>query len=276
MPSASSTWTENRPRVGLRGPDLRELWAYRELGVFLALRDIKVRYKQAAFGVAWAIFQPLAGVVVFTVVFQRVASVASDGIAYPLFAFVGLTVWAYVSGSVTKATQSLVSNAALVTKVHFPRLMVPLAAVLPGLLDFFIAMPVLGVLWAVYGVAPGWAVLTFPLWVVAAIIVSLAVGLLLSALNVRYRDVNQAISLFIQLWLFLSPVAYPSTSVPDRWRVLYALNPMSGVIEGFRWALVGGTPPGWSLLLSAGVTLVLLVAAVVYFQRTERQFADVI
>jgi len=276
LPSASSTWTENRPRVGLRGPDLRELWAYRELGVFLALRDIKVRYKQAAFGVAWAIFQPLAGVVVFTVVFQRVASVASDGIAYPLFAFVGLTVWAYVSGSVTKATQSLVSNAALVTKVHFPRLMVPLAAVLPGLLDFFIAMPVLGVLWAVYGVAPGWAVLTFPLWVVAAIIVSLAVGLLLSALNVRYRDVNQAISLFIQLWLFLSPVAYPSTSVPDRWRVLYALNPMSGVIEGFRWALVGGTPPGWSLLLSAGVTLVLLVAAVVYFQRTERQFADVI
>lgn len=276
MGSVNGAWVENRPRAGLRGPDLRELWAYRELGVFLALRDIKVRYKQAAFGVAWAIFQPLAGVVVFTIVFQRVASVASDGIPYPLFSFVGLTVWTYVSGSVTKATQSLVSNAALVTKVAFPRLMVPVAAVLPGLLDFFIAMPVLVVLWVVYGVAPGWAALTFPLWVGAAIVVSLAVGLLLSALNVRYRDVNQAIALFIQLWLFLSPVAYPSTSVPDRWRALYALNPMSGVIDGFRWALLGGTPPGWSLVMSAAVTLALLAVAVAYFQSTERQFADVI
>ncbi len=269
-------WVENRPSPRLRSVDLRELWAYRELAGFLALRDLRVRYKQAAFGVAWAIFQPLAGVVVFTIVFRRLASVASDGIPYPVFAFVGLTVWAYASSSVTKATQSLVSNAALVTKVYFPRVVVPLAAVLPGLLDFAVALPVLGILWAVYGVTPTWALLTLPLWVTAVVVVAFAVGLLLSALNVRYRDVSQAITLFIQLWLFLSPVAYPSSSVPAGWRPLYALNPMSGVIDGFRWALVGGPAPGPWLLLSGLVTVVLLATGVVYFQRTERQFADVI
>jgi lipopolysaccharide transport system permease protein len=252
------------------------LWAYRELAGFLALRDIAVRYKQAALGIGWAVFQPIAGVVVFTIVFRRLASIESDGIPYPVFAFVGLIVWNYVSGSVTKATQSLVSNASLVTKVYFPRLLVPLAAVLPGLLDLAIAFPVLAILCGVYGVRPDWAVLTLPLWVGAALIVAFAVGLLLSALNVRYRDVNQAITLLVQLWLFLSPVAYPSSAVPASWQPLYALNPMTAVIEGFRWCLAGGPAPGQWSLLSATVAMLLLGLALIYFQSTERRFADVI
>jgi ABC-type polysaccharide/polyol phosphate export permease len=269
-------WIENRSRSGLFRLDLGELWAYRELAGFMALRDIKVRYKQAVLGVGWAVFQPLAGVVVFTIVFQRLASVQSDGLPYPIFAFVGLLAWNYTSGAVTRATQSLVSNAPLVTKVYFPRLLIPLAAVLPGLLDMAVSLPVLVVLWVIYDVWPGWAVLTFPLWVAAAVVVALAVGLLLSALNVRYRDVNQAISLLVQLWLFLSPVAYPTSTVPEAWQPVYALNPMVGVIEGFRWCLLRGPAPGpWSLL-SAAVTLALLAVALMYFQRTERRFADVI
>jgi len=269
-------WVENRPRTGLLRLDLRELWAYRELAGFVALRDVKVRYKQAALGIGWAIFQPLAGVVVFTIVFRRLADVQSDGLPYPIFAFVGLLAWNYTSGAVTKATQSLVSNASLVTKVYFPRLLIPLAAVLPGLLDLAVSLPVVVVLYAVYGVAPGWAVLTLPLWVAAAMLVALSVGLLLAALNVRYRDVNQAISLAVQLWLFLSPVAYPASTVPDDWRPLYALNPMVAVVEGVRWCLLGGPAPGAESLVAAGVTVALLAAGLVYFQRTERRFADVI
>jgi lipopolysaccharide transport system permease protein len=274
--ASAAGWIENRPRSGLFRLDLRELWAYRELAAFLALRDIRVRYKQAILGIGWAVFQPLAGVVVFTIVFQRLADVESDGLPYPAFAFVGLTVWAYTSGAVTRATQSLVSNANLVTKVYFPRILVPLAAVIPGLLDLAVSLPVLVVLYAVYDVRPGWALLTLPLWIAAAMVVAFAVGLLLSALNVRYRDVNQAITLLVQLWLFLSPVAYPTSAVPAAWQPLYAVNPMSAVIEGFRWCLLGGPQPGAWALVSAAVTILLLAVALTYFQRTERRFADVI
>jgi lipopolysaccharide transport system permease protein len=273
---SSAGWIENRSRSGLLRLDLRELWAYRELAGFMALRDVKVRYKQAVLGIGWAAFQPLAGVVVFTIVFRRLAAVESDGLPYPIFAFVGLTVWTYTSGAVTKATQSLVSNAGLVTKVYFPRLLIPSAAVLPGLLDLAVSLPVFVVLCAVYDVRPGWAVLTLPLWIAAAVVVALAVGLLLAALNVRYRDVNQAITLLVQLWLFLSPVAYPTSAIPEAWLPVYALNPMSAVIEGFRWCLLGGPAPGPWALISAAVTVVLLAAALTYFQRTERRFADVI
>jgi lipopolysaccharide transport system permease protein len=269
-------WVENRPSRGFRGPGLRELWRYRELGGFLALRDLKVRYKQAVFGAAWAVFQPLAGVVVFTLVFRRLAKVPSDGIPYPLFVFAGLAVWSYHASSVTRATQSLVGNAPLVTKVYFPRQLVPLAAVLPGLVDLALSLLMLGVLLAVYQTAPGWAVLTLPLWLVALVATTLGVGLWLSALNVQYRDINHAITLFIQLWLFVSPVAYPSSMVEGGWRLLYALNPMAGVIDGFRWALVRGPRPGPTLLISLAVTAVILVSGVLYFQRTERRFADVI
>ena len=276
MSVRTAGWVESRPRSGLLRLDVGELWAYRELAAFLTLRDIRVRYKQAMLGIGWAVFQPLAGVVVFTIVFRRLAHIESDGLPYPVFAYVGLIVWTYTSGAVTRATQSLVSNANLVTKVYFPRLVIPLAAVFPGLLDLAVSLPVLVVLCAIYDVGPGWAVLTLPLWVVAAMIVAFAVGLLLSALNVRYRDVNQAITLIVSLWLFLSPVAYPVSAVPAAWLPLYAVNPMSGVIEGFRWCLLGGPAPGpWSLI-SAGVTLVLLAAALIYFQKTERRFADVI
>jgi ABC-type polysaccharide/polyol phosphate export permease len=274
--AGAAGWVENRPRTGLLRLDLGELWAYRELAGFMALRDVRVRYKQAALGIGWAVFQPLAGAVVFTFVFQRLADVQSDGLPYPVFAFAGLLAWNYTSGAVIKATQSLVSNAGLVTKVYFPRLLIPLAAVLPGLLDLAVTLPVLAVLCIAYDVGPGWAVLTLPLWIAAAMVVAFAVGMLLAAVNVRYRDVNQAISLAVQLWLFLSPVAYPTSTVPEAWQPVYALNPMVGVVEGFRWCLLGGPAPGpWSLL-SAAVTLALLGVALVYFQRTERRFADVI
>ena len=270
------TWIENRPSRGLRGLDLRELWQYRELGGFLALRDLKVRYKQAAFGAAWAVLQPLVGVVVFTLVFRRLARVPSDGIPYPVFAFLGLAVWAYVSSGVTKASQSLVSNSPLVTKVYFPRVLAPVASVLPGLLDLGLSLVVLGVLMLVYHVAPSWALLTLPLWLVAMVAVTLSVGLWLAALNVQYRDVNHATTLLVQLWLFVSPVAYPSSLVPPAWRPLYALNPAAGLLDGFRWALLGAPPPGAGLILSLGVTVALLISGVLYFQRVERRFADVI
>jgi lipopolysaccharide transport system permease protein len=270
------TWIENRPSRGLRGLDLRELWRYRELGGFLALRDLKVRYKQAAFGAAWAVLQPLVGVVVFTLVFRRLARVPSDGIPYPVFAFLGLAVWAYVSSGVTKASQSLVSNSPLVTKVYFPRVLAPAASVLPGLLDLGLSLVVLGALMLVYHVAPSWALLTLPLWLVAMVAVTLSVGLWLAALNVQYRDVNHATTLLVQLWLFVSPVAYPSSLVPPAWRPLYALNPAAGLLDGFRWALLGAPPPGAGLILSLGVTVALLISGVLYFQRVERRFADVI
>jgi lipopolysaccharide transport system permease protein len=269
-------WVENRPSRGFRGLDLRELRQYRSLAGFLALRDLKVRYKQAAFGVAWAVLQPLIGVVVFTVVFRRLAKVPSDGIPYQVFAFLGLAVWAYVSGGVTKAAQSLVTNSPLVTKVYFPRVLAPLAAVLPGLLDLALSLVVLGGLMAVARLAPTWAALTLPFWVLALLVVTLGVGIWLGALNVQYRDVNQAITLLVQLWLFLSPVAYPSSLVPDAWRPLYALNPLAGILDGFRWALLGGPWPGRYLAISLAVAAALLASGLVYFQRVERRFADVI
>ena len=276
MTAGTTAWIENRPRSRVLRLDLRELWAYRELAAFLALRDVRVRYKQALLGVGWAVFQPLAGVVVFTIVFRRLAAVGSDGLPYPVFVFVGLVVWTYTSSAVIRATQSLVANAALVTKVYFPRMLIPLAAVLPGLIDLAVSLPVLAVLCLVYDVRPGWAVVTLPLWVAAALVVAASVGLLLAAMNVRYRDVNQAITLVVQLWLFLSPVAYPVSAVPSGWLPLYAMNPMSAVIQGFRWCLIGGPAPGAWALVSAAVTVGLLAAAVAYFQRTERRFADVI
>jgi lipopolysaccharide transport system permease protein len=275
-PGHQRAWVENRPGRGLRGLDLRELWQYRELGGFLALRDLKVRYKQAAFGAAWAVLQPLVGVVVFTVVFRRLARVPSEGIPYPVFAFLGLAVWAYVSSGVTKVSQSLVSNSPLITKVYFPRLLAPLASALPGLLDLALSLIVLGLLMVVYHVTPSWALLTLPLWLIGLVAATLSVGLWLAALNVQYRDVNHVVTLLVQFWLFVSPVAYPSSLVPDAWRPLYALNPVAGLLEGFRWAMLGAPWPGAWLVLSLSVTVVLLVSGVLYFQRVERRFADVI
>jgi ABC-type polysaccharide/polyol phosphate export permease len=274
--ASSPRWVENRPTRGLRGVDLLELWRYRELAGFLALRDLKARYKQAAFGVAWAILQPLASVAVFTVVFNRLASVSSDGISYPVFALAGFTLWAYVSTGVNRATQSLVGNPALVTKVYFPRIIAPIAAVLPGLMDLGVSLVLLGVLIPIYDASLTGAVVTLPLWVAGATAAAMGVGLILGMLNVSYRDVSQGVALFVQLWLFLSPVAYASSSVPERWRALYSINPIVGWIDGFRWAILGAPWPGSRLAISAASTLLVLVVGVSLFQTAERRFADVI
>lgn len=274
--AGSSRWVENRPARGLRRLDLHELWRYRELAGFLALRDLKVRYKQAVFGVAWAIVQPLATVAVFTIVFNRLASVQSEGIPYPVFALAGLTLWTYVSNGVNRATVSLVGNPALVTKVYFPRILAPIAAVLPALVDLAISLVLLGILIPVYGATLSGALITLPIWVVGATATAMGAGLIFGTLNVRYRDVNQGIAFFVQLWLFLSPVAYASSSVPERWRILYSLNPMVGWIDGLRWAVLGAPWPGLRLLVSGLSALVVCALGVAYFQTAERRFADVI
>jgi lipopolysaccharide transport system permease protein len=269
-------WIENRPTRGLRWPALGELWQYRELAWFLALRDVKVRYKQAAFGAAWAVLQPLTAVVVFTIVFRRFAHVPSEGIPYPAFALAGLTTWSYASATVTRATQSLVGNAALVSKVYFPRLLAPVAALLPGLVDLLFSLVVLAIFGLVYNVHPTWALATLPVWIVLMMLGVFGIGLLLGTLNVSYRDINQAIALVIQLWMFVSPVAYPSSVVPRFWRPLYFANPMAGVIEGFRWSVLGTPWPGAVVFLSILVAGILLLGGTAYFEHTERRFADVI
>jgi ABC-type polysaccharide/polyol phosphate export permease len=210
------------------------------------------------------------------VVFRRFAKVPSEGIPYPVFALAGLSVWSYASSGITKATQSLVGNSALVTKVYFPRLLAPIAATLPGLIDLGISLLALGAFMVAYGVAPTAALVTLPLWLVALMTVVLGSGLILGTLNVTYRDVNQGIALLVQLWLFVSPVAYPSSVVSPQWQPVYFLNPMAGVVEGFRWALIGAPWPGNVVFISLAVTALLVLAGIVYFERTERRFADVI
>jgi lipopolysaccharide transport system permease protein len=277
MPSTPSReWIENRPSKGFRPLDLRELWAYRELAAFLSLRDLKVRYKQAILGAGWAVLQPLAAAAVFTLVFDRLAGMPSDGLPYPLFAFVGVSVWTYFAGSVTKATQVLVQNTALVSKVYFPRLIAPIASVLPGLLDLLISLSLLVVLLPLYGASTGWTGLAAPLWLVPLVTAALGVGLWLGTLNVSYRDVNQGVTLLIQLWLFVSPVVYPASQVPERWRLIYFINPVAGPIEGFRWSLLGAPWPGPGVLVSFASAAVVLIGGVLYFLRMERRFADVI
>lgn len=271
-------WLENRPSSGwFRRLDLRELWARRELAFFLALRDLKLRYKQTAFGVAWALIQPLAGVAIFSIVFGRLADLPSDGIPYPVFVYAGLAVWAYFSSAVDAAAQSLVDkSSALVTKVYFPRLLAPLAAVLPALLDLALSLVIVAAFMVIYGVLPGLAVLLLPVWLLALVVVVLGVGVWLSALNVQYRDVRHALGFIIQAWLFASPVVYPSSLVDGGWRYVFALNPMAGVIEGFRWSLLDGPSPGGPVFVSLAVGVLLLLSGALYFAKVERGFADTI
>lgn len=276
MTSVADRWVENRAPTGWHKVDLRELWAYRELIAFLAIRDVKVRYKQAVLGMAWAVVQPLAGAVVFTLVFDRIANLPSDGIPYPVFAFVGVTVWTYFTTSVQTAMSSLVGNVGLVTKVYFPRMAAPIAAVLPGLLDMGISLLILVVLMVGYRVTPGLALLALPLCVVVLVALAFGVGLILATLNVRYRDVKGVSSLLLQLWLFASPVAYASSVIRDRWELLYALNPMAGLIDAFRWSLLGAPAPGAEALPSMAVLVVILVVGLAVFAREERRFADII
>jgi lipopolysaccharide transport system permease protein len=272
--SESVVITPSRGWVALR---LGELWDYRELLYFLTWRDIKVRYKQTVLGALWAIVQPVLTMVVFSIVFGRLAGIPSDGLPYPLFAFCALLPWQLFAHALTESGNSLVGSQNLITKVYFPRLVIPLAAVVVGLVDFGVAFSVLLGMLAWYGVVPPVTAVMLPLFVLLALATALGVGLWLSALNVQYRDVRYTIPFLTQFWLFITPVAYPASLIPEPWRPVYALNPMVGVVEGFRWALLGrGQGPGLALAVSVGVTLLLLLTGLAYFRRMERTFADVV
>jgi lipopolysaccharide transport system permease protein len=257
--------------------DFGELWRYRELLVFQAIRDIKVRYKQTVLGVAWAVLQPVMTMVVFSIFFGKLAKVPTDGIPYPLFAFCALLPWQLFAYALTYSSNSLVDNANVLKKVYFPRLILPFSAVISGLVDFAIAFVVLVGMMAYYGMFPGWSVVALPLFIMLALAAALSVGLWLSALNVKYRDIRYTIPFLAQLWLFASPVAYSSSMVPEKWQALYGINPMVGVVEGFRWVLLDkSAPPGPMLIVSVVTTAVLLVGGLFYFRRMEKSFADII
>lgn len=266
-----------RPSAGWVSLNLRELWHSRELLFFLAWRDIKVRYQQTALGAAWAVVQPLVSMLVLTLFFGRLARVPSNGIPYPLFAYSALLPWQLFAYALTESSNSVVVNERLITKVYFPRLVIPLASALAGLVDFTIAFPLVIAMMMWYQITPTWAVLALPVIVIFTAATALAAGLWLCALNVQYRDVRHTLTFIVQFWLFASPVAYPSSLVPARWRPFYGLNPMAGVIEGFRWALLRRTPfPGPMIAVSGLVTTLVLLGGLFYFRRMERTFADVV
>jgi lipopolysaccharide transport system permease protein len=265
-----------RPSRGWMRLNLRELWEYRELLYFLVWRDIKVRYKQTALGAAWAVLQPVLTMLVFSVFFGRLAKVPSDGVPYPIFAYCALLPWQLFAYALTESANSLVGSQNLIKKVYFPRLVVPISSVLAGLVDFGISFVVLLVLMLYYRIVPTWAVALLPLFIVLALATALSVGLWLSALNVEFRDVRYTIPFLTQFWMFATPVAYPSSLVPARWRPLLGLNPMAGVVDGFRWALLGQTgAPGPLLWVSIGAVAALLFGGLMYFRRMESTFADV-
>ena len=277
MSDSHARWTVVEPAARWPSFALRELWAQRELVYFLTWRDVKVRYKQTLLGVAWAIIQPLATMLVFSLFFGRLAKVPSEGVPYPLFALAALVPWTFFANGLTQSASSVVLNQNLVTKVYFPRLAIPLATVLAGALDFVLAFVLLLVFLIAYGVAPtaSWiGIVPFSLLAFAA---TLGVGLWLAALNVLYRDVRYAVPFLAQLWLFATPIAYPSSLLGEPWRTVYALNPMVAVVDGFRWALLGTpAPSGASIVASCAVALVLLVSGTLFFRRTEQSFADVV
>jgi lipopolysaccharide transport system permease protein len=254
---------------------LREVWEYRELLYFFVWRDVKVRYKQTLVGVAWVILQPLLTMAVFTLFFGKLAKLPSQGLPYPVFYFAALVPWMYFSYSLQSATNVVVENQRVITKVYFPRLVLPISSVLSGLVDFAIGFLVLVCVTLVFGIHPGLAALWLPVFLLLAILTALGVGLWMSALNALYRDVRYVMPFVAQFWMFASPVAYPSSLVPERWRWLYGLNPMAGVIDGFRWALTGhGLPPGPVLLASAGMVAAVLLGGLLFFQRMEGTVAD--
>ena len=265
--SPSSGWTSLK---------LNELWEYRELVYFLTWRDIKVRYKQTVLGAGWAIIQPFMTMVVFSLFFGSLAKIPSDGIPYPVFSFTALVPWTFFSNGLSQASNSLVGNANLIQKVYFPRLAAPLAAVLAGFVDFVLASIVLLGIMFFYGIVPTANIIWLPFFLILVVITSLGVSLWLSAMQVQFRDVRYLVPFLTQLWLFATPVAYPSSLLSEPWRTLYGINPMTGVIEGFRWALLGtNTAPGPIIIISSLVALALLVSGAFYFRKMERTFADV-
>ncbi len=271
------TITKIRPARGWFDVDLRELWEYHDLLYFLVWRDITVRYKQTVIGAAWALLQPLFTMAVFTIFFGKLAGIPSDGMPYPIFYYSALLPWLYFAGALTNATNTLVDHQRVITRVYFPRLLLPMSPVLAGLLDLAIGFTLLLVLMLAYGVAPSWRLLCLPAFVGLASLTAAGIALWLSALNALYRDVRHAVPFLVQFWMFASPVAYPSTLVPAKWQWLYGLNPMAGVIEGFRWALNPDTPaPGPLLLASLAAVLIFLFGGILYFQHMESAIADTV
>ena len=256
---------------------LRDIWKYRELFYFLTWRDVKVRYKQTLIGGLWAILQPLMTMVIFTVIFGRFVKIPSDGLPYPIFAYAAILPWTYFAQALSRSGTSLVNDSNLITKVYFPRLMMPLASAIVPVVDFLLSFLILLGLIVWYGIGFTWYILALPLFMTLAFMTALSVGLWLSPLNVRYRDVGYILPFLSQIWMYASPVVYPVSIVPERWRLLYSLNPMAGVIEGFRWALLGKESPDFVVMMvSASVVLILLVSGIVFFKRMEPTFADVI
>lgn len=265
------------PRTGYVQVEWRELWAARELLYFLAWRDLKTRYAQTAIGAGWALMQPLLSTLIFTLVFGYLAKIPSDGLPYPIFAFAAILPWTLFSKSLERSTLSVVTEGGLIKKVYFPRLIIPIAATFINLVDFAVGLLILIGMMAWYQQVPQWTVLFLPFFVVIALLTALSVSLWLSALNVKYRDVASVVPLMTQLWMFASPVLYPASLVPESLRWYYGLNPMAGVIEGFRWALLGKTAPDWTMMaVSLAVVALLLIGGVIFFRRVERTFADLI
>lgn len=255
----------------------RDLWRYRELFVFLAWRDITVRYKQTVIGVAWALVRPVLTMIVFTVIFGRLAGLPADGAPYPILVFAAMLPWQFFANALSESSNSLISNAQMITKIYFPRLAIPLAAVAVSFVDFLISFSILVVLMGWYQFWPTWRLLTLPLLILFAFGAAMGAGLWMASLNVKYRDFRYIVPFIVQFGLYLSPVGFSSSVVPDEWRLLYSLNPMVGVIDGFRWAILGSTAIYWpGFLLSLGLTLLLLASGLWYFRKTERTFADVI
>jgi lipopolysaccharide transport system permease protein len=264
-----------KPQRGLFQLDLASLWEYRDLLYFLVWRDVKVRYKQTVIGVAWAIIQPLTTMIIFTVVFGKLAKIPSDGLPYPVFAYTALLPWAYFSQALNRSGASLVGSSHLITKVYFPRLMIPLAAATTPVVDFIVSFAILLGLMAYYGISPTLNILYLPFFMLLAILTALSVGLWLSPLNIRFRDVGYIIPFLTQIWMYASPVVYPVSLVPEQWRWAYSLNPMVGVIEGFRWALLGKENPAIAVIgVSASMVLIIFIGGVIFFKRMENTFAD--
>jgi lipopolysaccharide transport system permease protein len=275
--SAETTTIIIEPRNGLFHLDLKSIWQYRELLYFLVWRDLKVRYKQTVIGIGWAIVQPLVTMLIFTVIFGELVKVPSDGLPYPIFAYSALLPWNYFASALQRCVTSVVGDSALVSKVYFPRLILPLVGTVSGLVDFFVSLLLLLVMMAWFGIAVSWAIVTLPLFLLLALCTVLAVGLWLSALNVRFRDVGYTIPFLVQIWMYTSPIVYPVSVIPPQYRLLYSLNPMAGVIEGFRWALLGKQSPDFSLIaVSATAVFLLMLGGLIFFRNMERTFADIV
>lgn len=269
--------TRIEPTRGWASLRLEELWQYRELIYFFTWRDIKVRYKQTVLGALWAIIQPLFTMLIFALFFGRLAKVPSDGIPYPLFSYTALVPWTFFALGLTQASNSLVSNSNMLKKIYFPRMAMPIGSVVAGCVDFCLAFTVLLAMMAFYGVAPTWKIVWLPFFLLLALAVCLGVSLWLSAMNVQFRDVRYTIPFITQFWMFATPIAYPSSLLPEPWRTVYGINPMVGVVEGFRWALLDArTAPGPMVAVSSIVALCILVGGAYYFRRQERTFADVV